>query len=79
MAASVVCSTSAWANSPSTAAHRALAVYVADRGGTLVLLAGKRALPLGFPEGDAAGDADPLRKMLPIEDPRVVAPVLRAA
>jgi hypothetical protein len=48
--------------------------YVADRGGTLVLLAGKRAMPLGFPEGDAAGEADPLRKMLPIEDPRIVDP-----
>jgi hypothetical protein len=32
------------------------------------LLAGKRALPLGYPEDD------PLRKLLPIDDPRVVAP-----
>src|SRR5207245_2370607 len=47
--------------------------YVADRGGTLVLLAGKRALPLGYAEGDNAGEADPLRKMLPIDDPRVEA------
>lgn len=46
--------------------------YVADRGGTLVLLAGKRALPLGFPEGDSVG-GDPLRKMLPIEDAHVLA------
>ena len=48
--------------------------YVADRGGTLVLLAGKRALPLGYPDVDNAGEADPLRKMLPIEDAHVVAP-----
>ena len=48
--------------------------YVADRGGTLVLLAGKRALPLGYPDADNAGEADPLRKMLPIEDAHVVAP-----
>jgi hypothetical protein len=54
--------------------RKRLEKYVADRGGTLVLLAGKRALPLAYPEGDAAGDADPLRKMLPIDDPHVVAP-----
>jgi hypothetical protein len=54
--------------------RKRLEKYVADRGGTLVLLAGKRALPLGYPEGDNAGDADPLRKMLPIDEPRVVAP-----
>ncbi len=48
--------------------------YVADRGGTLVLLAGKRALPLAYPDADNAGEADPLRKMLPIDDARVIAP-----
>jgi hypothetical protein len=47
--------------------------YVADRGGTLVLVAGKRALPLGYPDNEAGGEADPLRKLLPIESPRVVA------
>jgi hypothetical protein len=45
--------------------------YVADRGGTLVLVAGKRAMPLAFPEVGADGEADPLRKLLPIESPRV--------
>ncbi len=49
--------------------------YVADRGGTLVIVAGKRAMPLGYPELDPSGDGgDPLRKLLPIEEPRVVAP-----
>jgi hypothetical protein len=43
---------------------------VADRGGTLVILAGKRFMPVGFPS-DAT---DPLRKLLPIEEPAVVAP-----
>jgi hypothetical protein len=54
--------------------RKRLEKYVADRGGTLVLLAGKRALPLAYPESDGAGEADPLRKMLPIDDPRIVAP-----
>jgi hypothetical protein len=52
--------------------------YVGDRGGTLVLLAGKRSLPLAFVgQPGAAGEAeqDPLLKLLPIEQPRVVAPV----
>jgi hypothetical protein len=45
--------------------------YVADRGGTLVILAGKRAMPIGFTSGPAtARDADPLVKLLPIEKPR---------
>jgi hypothetical protein len=50
--------------------------YVADRGGTLVLLAGKRALPLGFTAGDrpAAAEEDPLLRLLPVEQPRAVAP-----
>jgi hypothetical protein len=49
--------------------------YVADRGGTLVLLAGKRAMPLAF-AGAARGvgpDEDPLLRMLPVEQPRAVA------
>ena len=49
--------------------------YVAERGGTLVILAGKRFMPLAYPEIEANGEADPLRKLLPIESPRVVAPV----
>jgi hypothetical protein len=61
--------------------------YVADRGGTLVILAGKRAMPMEYldtraaelPRPDRApADADvkkdPLIRMLPITDPRVVAP-----
>jgi hypothetical protein len=48
--------------------------YVADRGGTLIVVAGKRAMPLGYPELDPTSDgSDPLRKLLPIEEPRVVA------
>jgi hypothetical protein len=56
--------------------------YVADRGGTLVVLAGKRAMPLAFlPPADekkpaAAADdkQDPLIKMLPITQAHAVAP-----
>jgi len=48
--------------------------YVADRGGTLVLLAGKRAMPLGYPDLGPDGEGDPLRKLLPVEEPQVVAP-----
>jgi hypothetical protein len=48
--------------------------YVAERGGTLVVVAGKRYMPLAYPEAGAdGGDADPIRKMLPIEAPRVTA------
>jgi hypothetical protein len=65
--------------------------YVADRGGTLVVLAGKRAMPQAFlapqapndplgnppaPPAPGADDKqDPLIKMLPIENPHVVAPL----
>jgi hypothetical protein len=48
--------------------------YVAERGGTLVLLAGKRWMPLAYPELEANGEPDPLRKLLPIEGPRPVTP-----
>ena len=41
--------------------------YVADRGGTLVILAGKRSMPLEF-----LGEADPMARLLPIHNPRVV-------
>jgi hypothetical protein len=46
--------------------------YVAERGGTLVILAGKRYMPLGYPEIDAKGETDPLRKLLPLDLPRAV-------
>jgi hypothetical protein len=47
--------------------------YVADAGGTLIVLAGKRSMPLGFPESTPAGEADPLRRLLPLDNPRVLA------
>ncbi|MBY0231452.1 MAG: hypothetical protein K2W96_19380 [Gemmataceae bacterium] len=40
--------------------------FVSEAGGTLVIVAGKRAMPLGFP------DDDPLRRLLPIESPHVL-------
>jgi len=49
--------------------------YVGDRGGTLVVLAGKRSMPLGFGGADAGGaEGDPLLRLLPIEQPQVVRP-----
>jgi hypothetical protein len=50
--------------------------YVADRGGTLVVLAGKRAMPLAFTANDRPGaaDEDPLLRLVPVEQPRPVAP-----
>jgi hypothetical protein len=48
--------------------------FVADRGGTLVLSAGKRSMPLAFLEGErGAGETDPLLKLLPIFQPHAVA------
>ncbi|HEY7329502.1 MAG TPA: hypothetical protein VH592_17825 [Gemmataceae bacterium] len=49
--------------------------YIGERGGTLVIVAGKRFMPLAYPEIEVNGQTDPLRKLLPIESPRVVAPV----
>src|SRR5262249_6479588 len=55
--------------------RRRLEKYVADRGGTLLLLAGQRLKPLAFrPEG-AAGEDDPLLKMLPVERPHALSPL----
>src|SRR5439155_13486035 len=48
--------------------------YVADRGGTLVLLAGKRSMPLAYLDNQRDMAADPLIKMLPIEQPRSIQP-----
>jgi hypothetical protein len=42
--------------------------YVADAGGTLVLIAGKRALPLAY----AGREDDPLRKLLPVRQPKEI-------
>jgi hypothetical protein len=57
--------------------RRRLEKYVADRGGTLVILAGKRSMPLAFLEaGKGAGEeGDPLLNLLPVESPQAVAPV----
>ena len=41
--------------------------YVSERGGTLVLLAGKRSMPMEY-----LADGEPLAKMLPISNPKVV-------
>jgi hypothetical protein len=59
-------------------ARERLEEYVANRGGTLVLLAGKRFMPKAFEKEDvvAEKETDPLLKMLPILEPRVVSPRL---
>jgi hypothetical protein len=49
--------------------------YVANRGGTLVVTAGKRYMPLGYPERGKDEEADPLAQLLPIEQPRVFKPL----
>jgi hypothetical protein len=49
--------------------RRRLEKFVAERGGTLILLAGKRYLPLAYTKAADAGD-DPLVKMLPVTRPR---------
>ena len=46
----------------------ALARFVADHGGTLVVVTGKRFMPLAYPA------ADPLARLLPVETPRVLRP-----
>jgi hypothetical protein len=48
--------------------------YVKDAGKTLLLLAGKRFLPMAYMEETRQGpkDADPLVKLLPIQSPRVL-------
>jgi hypothetical protein len=56
--------------------RKRLEKYVGERGGTLVIVAGKRAMPLGFADAkpQAAEESDPLSKLLPITQPRVVKP-----
>jgi hypothetical protein len=49
--------------------------YVAERGGTLVFLAGKRAMPQAFGATPAERTTDPLWRLLPIENVREVRPV----
>jgi hypothetical protein len=57
-------------------ARERLEEYVANRGGTLVLLAGKRFMPKAFEKEDSVleKETDPLLKMLPILKPEVVNP-----
>lgn len=54
--------------------RRQLARYVRDCGGTLVIVAGKRFMPMRFPESDPnnPGATDPLFELLPITDPSIV-------
>jgi hypothetical protein len=56
--------------------------YVSEEGGTLVLVAGKRAMPQAYFTDPNAGlpakkdkDGDPLLKLLPLEEARLVSPV----
>lgn len=56
------------------AERQRLEKYVGERGGTLVIVAGKRFMPMAYPDVEANGASDPLRKLLPIESPHVVAP-----
>jgi hypothetical protein len=53
------------------AERRRLERYVGEHGGTIILSAGKRAMPLAFYEKDTD---DPLAKLLPISEPRAVNP-----
>jgi hypothetical protein len=46
--------------------------YVGDRGGTLVILAGKRAMPLAFTGANPGDESDPIARLLPIEQPQAV-------
>jgi hypothetical protein len=49
--------------------------YVSERGGTLVFLAGKRAMPLAFGNSRTERELDPLWRLLPIQEPREARPV----
>lgn len=57
------------------AERQRLEKYVGERGGTLVILAGKRFMPLAYSQNEANSGSDPLRKLLPIESPHIVAPI----
>ncbi|QEL16214.1 hypothetical protein [Limnoglobus roseus] len=48
------------------AQREAIEKYVAESGGTLVMLAGKRAMPLEY----ANAENDPFRKLLPLRNPK---------
>jgi hypothetical protein len=55
--------------------RKRLQKYVADRGGTLVILAGKRFMPLSYLQTNPDSEPDPLVQLLPIEDPHAVKPL----
>jgi hypothetical protein len=48
--------------------------YVGERGGTLVILCGKRFMPLAFGATPAEREGDPLGRLLPVTDLREVRP-----
>ena len=54
------------------AARDRLERYVADAGGSLIVSAGKRFVPVGLSE--VGTDTDPLRKLLPVKTARAFAP-----
>ncbi len=53
-------------NQMNPAQREAIEKYVAESGGTLVMLAGKRAMPLEY----ANAENEPFRKLLPIRNPK---------
>jgi hypothetical protein len=58
--------------------RRRLEKYVAEEGGTLVLVAGKRAMPQAYfsdPNVGKDSERDPVLKLLPLEEARLVNPV----
>jgi hypothetical protein len=59
------------------AERKRLEKYVGERGGTLVIVAGKRFMPLAFEsvKPPTADETDPLLKLLPITQPRIVKPL----
>ncbi|VTS05649.1 Uncharacterized protein OS=Singulisphaera acidiphila (strain ATCC BAA-1392 / DSM 18658 / VKM B-2454 / MOB10) GN=Sinac_7527 PE=4 SV=1: VWA_2 [Tuwongella immobilis] len=48
--------------------------YVAESGGTLVILAGKRAMPMEYLKPLPNGDLDPIARLLPIQSAEMFAP-----
>ncbi len=49
-----------------------LQAYVRDAGGTLVIVAGKQSMPLGYKKDVDATRPDPLAALLPITEPHIV-------
>ncbi len=48
--------------------------YVSERGGTLVILAGKRFMPLAYGQATGEREEEPLLRLLPVSDVREVRP-----